>query len=279
MKTALITGADGGMGTEITREVAKAGYHVIMVCIDEVHGHEVRDMIAAETGNKEIEVRQCDLSNLKQVSGELAQGLLSTESHIDLLMHNAGTMQERRNHTADGFEKTVAVNYMAPVVLTERLQGLLHKGSRVVFMVSLSADWGSITYPRFFTAGSEGSFWRIFVYSNSKLALTLYALKKARDLAGQGIMVNGADPGVVSTPIIRMNMWFDPITDLVYRPLIRTPRQGADTAIHLLLSPEMEEQTGGIYHSRKKKKLGKKYNETKQEELWRHTWPLIKAYL
>ena len=255
---------------EITRAVARAGYRIIMVCLDEVSGHEARDIIVRETGNEDIEVRQCDLSSLDEVRG-LAEGIKATERGIDLLMNNAGTMQERRVRTADGFEKTVAVNYLAPVLLTERLLPLMHRGTRVVFMVSLSADWGSLTYPDFYASGRKGGYWRILVYSNTKLALSLHLLRLSRRLAERGIAVNGADPGIVSTAMIRMNMWFDCITDAIYRPIIRTPLEGADTAIHLLLSEEMEGLSGGIYHSRKRKKLGGKYSEERQEELWTHT--------
>ena len=86
----------------------------------------------------------------------------------------------------------------------------------------------------------EGSFWRIPIYSNTKLALWLFTRKLAEMLKDKGITVNAADPGIVSTNIISMDMWFDPLTDVLFRPFIRTPRQGADTAIRLLLAPELE---------------------------------------
>ena len=270
MKTAVITGADGAMGMEITLAVAKAGCRVVMVCADERHGLEARERVVAETGNAEIAVKQCDLSVMDNVV-RLAEDIKAEEQGIDLLMNNAGTMQEDRIRTADGFEKTVAVNYLAPMILTEGLLPKINTGARLVFMVSLSANWGRIDYPEFFAEGRRGGFWRILVYSNTKLALSCYLLRLARRLEGKGITVNGADPGIVSTPMIRMNMWFDWITDLIYRPLIRTPRQGADTAIHLLLSDETKGQTGGIYHSRKRKRLGKKYSEERQDELWHKT--------
>lgn len=268
-RVAVITGADGGMGVEITRAVAKAGYHVVMVCEHEEHGRQVCEHLCAETKGS-IEMLVCDLSSMSQVCA-LANKIVSRYKCVDLLMNNAGTMQERRIITDEGFEKTVAVNYLAPVVLTEHLLPLLHNGSRIVCMVSLSAAWGRLSYPNLFTDGCRGPFWRIPVYSNSKLALSLYILRLARRLKSKGVTVNGADPGIVSTPIISMNMWFDPITDLCFRPFIRTPHKGADTAIHLLLSPDVAMQTGGIYHSRKQKHLNAAYNIQAQEELWSHT--------
>lgn len=278
MKTAIITGADGAMGMEITLAVAKAGYRVVMVCADERHGLEARERVVEETGNADISVKQCDLSVMDNVV-RLTEDIKAEEQSIDLLMNNAGTMQEGRVRTVDGFEKTVAVNYLAPMILTERLLPKINTGARIVFMVSLSANWGRIDYPEFFAEGRKGGFWRILVYSNTKLALSCYLLRLARRLEEKGISVNGTDPGIVSTPMIRMNMWFDWITDLIYRPLIRTPKQGADTAIHLLLNEAINGQTGGIYHSRKRKRLGNKYSEERQEELWQKTKNIISKWI
>ena len=67
-KLAIITGADGGMGTEITRAVAQAGYHVIMLCYTLFKGEERKNQLILETGNKEIEVRQVDLSSMASVT-------------------------------------------------------------------------------------------------------------------------------------------------------------------------------------------------------------------
>ena len=91
-KLAIITGADGGMGTEITRAVAKAGYHVIMVCYTLFKGEERKNQLILETGNKEIEVRQVDLSSMASVTN-IAHDLLGRGQHIDLLMDDAGTLR------------------------------------------------------------------------------------------------------------------------------------------------------------------------------------------
>ena len=77
-----------------------------------------------------------------------------------------------------------------------------------------------------------------------------------------------------------MQMFFDPITDLIFRPIIRTPRQGADTAIHLLLDEDKAEQTGTFNLSNRIKELGDKYqHHKKMDELWEHTEEIVKDYL
>lgn len=270
-KLAIITGADGGMGTEITRAVAQAGYHVIMLCYTLFKGEERKNRLILETGNKEIEVRQIDLSSMASVTN-VADDLLGRGKHIDLLMNNAGTMSSGGLVTTeDGLEYTVAVNYVAPFWLTLKLLPLMGKGTRIVNMVSCTYAIGKIT-PEFFTRGKRGSFWRIPVYSNTKLALWLFTRELSERLKADGITVNAADPGIVSTNIIRMDMWFDPLTDMLFRPCIRTPKQGAATAVSLLLDERWKGVTGQMFASCKPGKVKDKFmNHPQAKQLWADT--------
>jgi NAD(P)-dependent dehydrogenase (short-subunit alcohol dehydrogenase family) len=278
-RVAVVTGADGGMGTEITREIAATGMPVIMVCYDKQHGETVCGQIAEKTGNKDIEVMQADFSSMESVAS-LAAAIKAKGVRVARLMNNAGTLATHFSKTEDGVERTVSVNYMAPFLLTNLLLPLMDKGTRIVNMVSCTYAIGSLDFPDFFSRGRKGSFWRIPIYSNTKLALLLFTLSLAKRLEGTGIAVNAADPGVVSTPIISMHMWFDPLTDIFFRPFIRTPRQGADTAIRLLLDAENEGKTGTFNLSGHTKQLSKKYlPHCKSDELWRETEERLKQWL
>ncbi|MBM6863902.1 SDR family oxidoreductase [Bacteroides caecigallinarum] len=269
-KTAVITGADGGMGSEITKAVAMAGYHVIMVCYTSFKGEEKRSRIILDTGNEDIEVVQADLSSMESVLDAVDKIKDKTPS-VELLMNNAGTMCTHYVRTEDGFEHTVAVNYLAPYLLTRRLLPIMHEGSRIVNMISCTYAIGKIG-PHFFTKGREGSFFRIPIYSNTKLALWLFTRELSELVKGRGITVNAADPGIVSTNIIRMDEWFDPLTDIFFRPFIRTPRQGAETAIRLLLDEQFGNLTGRMFASSKEKKVSEKYMHHPQtKELWKMT--------
>lgn len=276
---AIITGADGGMGTEITRAVATAGYRVVMACCNPQHAQEVCQRLRQETGNRSIEVQTIDLSSLASVAA-FADGMLQRGERVDLLMNNAGTLETGLHITADGLERTVSVNYVGPYLLTRKLLPLMGEGSRVVNMVSCTYAIGHLDFPDFFRRGRKGSFWRIPIYSNTKLALTLFTLRLAREVRGRGITVNCADPGIVSTNIITMHMWFDPLTDIFFRPFIRTPRQGADTAIGLLLDPQAAGCTGTLRVSGKEKRLSAKYTSHPQmEELWSRTEEIVRPWL
>ena len=278
-KLAVITGADGGMGTEITRAVARAGYRVIMACYDSAKAEAKRRMLAENTGNTDIEVRGIDLASLASVAA-FADRLLQEGTPLALLMNNAGTMETGRHITEDGLERTVSVNYVGPYLLTRKLLPLMGEGSRVVNMVSCTYAIGRIDFPDFFLQGKKGAFWRIPIYSNTKLALTLFTIELARRVKEQGIVVNAADPGIVSTNIITMHMWFDPLTDILFRPFIRTPRQGAATAVSLLLDKEAGRRTGTLNVSCHPKQLSDKYLHHKQaDELWRLTEERVKQWL
>lgn len=278
-KLAVITGADGGMGTEITRAVARAGYRVIMACYDPAKAEAKRRMLAEETGNAEIEVRGIDLASLASVAA-FADRLLQEGAPLALLMNNAGTMETGRHITEDGLERTVSVNYVGPYLLTRKLLPLMGEGSRVVNMVSCTYAIGRLDFPDFFLRGKKGAFWRIPIYSNTKLALTLFTIELARRVKERGIVVNAADPGIVSTNIITMHMWFDPLTDILFRPFIRTPRQGAATAVSLLLDEEAGRRTGTLNVSCRPKALSDKYLHHRQaDELWSLTEQRVKQWL
>lgn len=278
-KIAVITGADGGMGSEETRAVAEAGYKVIMACFCPKRAQVVCDRLREETGNKDIEVLGLDLSTLSSVRA-FADTVKSRFESVDLLMNNAGTMETGRHHTVDGLERTVSVNYVGPYLLTRLLLPIMHEGSRIVNMASCVYAIGHLDFPDFFERGRKGSFWRIPIYSNTKLAITLFTLDLAERLRQRGITVNAVDPGVVSTEIIRMQMFFDPLTDLVFRPFIRTPRQGADTAIRLLLDADKAGQTAQLWRTNRIIDLGDKYRHHPQmQQLWNDTEQIVKSFL
>lgn len=279
MKLAIITGADGGMGSEITRAVAAEGYQIIMACYRPAKAEEVRKRIMHETGNPHVEVRKLDLSSLASVAS-FAEMVLKRGERIDLLMNNAGTMGAERCMTEDDLERTVCVNYVAPYLLTRKLLPLMGRGSRVVNMVSCTYAIGRLDFPDFFLRGRKGSFRRISIYSNTKLALMLFTIDLANRLREKGILVNAADPGIVSTNIITMHMWFDPLTDIFFRPFIRTPLQGAATAIDLLLNEDAGQRTGTLNVNGRPKSLSEKYTKHKQMTcLWNQTEELVKNWL
>lgn len=279
MKLAIITGAGTGMGFEEAKAVAAKGFHTIMACHHPDKAEEKRQEIVRETGNENVEVMGIDLADLSSVR-RFADEVKARFQRLDLLMNNAGTLATKLQTTADGLERTVAVNYVGPYLLTRLLLPLMGEGSRIVNMVSLTYRTGKLEFPDFFTRGRKGNFWRIPIYSNTKLALTLFTFNLAERLKDKGITVNASDPWIVSTNIIRMHNFIDPLTDIFFRPFIRSPRQGADTAIHLLLDEDKAGQTGTFNRSNRIVNVGDKYLHHKQmQELWDRTEDIVRKYL
>lgn len=270
-KLAVITGADGGMGMEITRAVACEGYDIIMACFSLSKAEPKCRELVEETGNENIEVWQIDLASMASVRA-FADRMLRQKRSIALLMNNAGTMETGLHITEDGLERTVSVNYVGPYLLTRLLLPLMRQGTRIVNMVSCTYAIGKLDFPDFFLQGKKGCFWRIPIYSNTKLALLLFTIELAERLRVRGITVNAADPGIVSTDIIRMHQWFDPLTDIFFRPFIRTPLQGASTAIGLLLDVKAGGRTGTFNLNNHCCPLSEKYTHPdRRTQLWEET--------
>ncbi len=271
---AVITGADGGMGQEITAAVAKAGYPVIMACKDVEKAKAVCERIRQASGNPQIEVRAVNLASLASVEAFTAQ-LLQEGRPVSLLMNNAGILTTPVRRTEDGLETIVSTNYVAPYLLTRSLLPLMKAGSRIVNTVSCTYAIGKIDAD-FFAKGRRGRFNRISVYSNTKLALLLFTQELAERLRDKGITVNASDPGIVDTDMIRMQAWFDPLTDIFFRPFIKTPAQGAATAIYLALDEEAGSKSGLCFANCKAKKLPERIlHHAQQKSLWGDTEKLL----
>ena len=149
MNTAIITGADSGMGFEETRAVAQAGYHVIMACYSPKLAQPKCEQLKKETGNEHIEVLGIDLANLSTVAAFVKE-VKQRGCSIQLLMNNAGTMETGRHITVDGLERTVSVNYVGPYLLTRLLLPMMQPGARIVNMASCVYCLGHLDFPAFF---------------------------------------------------------------------------------------------------------------------------------
>ncbi len=257
-KIAIITGADGGMGQEHVRAVANAGYEVVMACRTPSKAQPICDRLATETGGK-IRVIPLNLASFTSI-GEFVETIQNEYEHVDLLLNNAGTLLHHSEVTEDGIEQTVGVNYLGHYYLTRLLLPLIPEGSRIVNMVSLTIRYGKIDHD-IFQPVDQKHFNRFTVYSDSKLALLYFTLDLAEELAERNISVNCADPGIVSTNIIRQgNIVIDKLCDWIFRPLIYKPAKGASTMLYLALK-EKQEVTGKCYANRKPVQLKRKMIE------------------
>ncbi|MBO4581634.1 MAG: SDR family NAD(P)-dependent oxidoreductase [Bacteroidales bacterium] len=279
MKTAVINGADGDMGQQLALFLAKSQYNIIMACHSQNKGNAACEKLRNLSRWEHINVMQVDLSSLTSIQ-QFCNTVKNQYSHIDILLNNAGVLPSHAQVSADGYEKTVAVNYLGLFLFTELLSPLFHSGTKIVNMVSLTYKYGKIN-GHFFMPDPHKKYNRFSCYSNSKLGLFYATLYWAEKWKNKGITVNCADPGIVNTNIIRMdNKIIDTLCDIFFRPLIRTPKQGADTMAYVALNEISNTVTGQLFHNRKIKKIKKSILDNPQRTLLiEQTENLLKNYL
>ena len=224
----IVTGATGGMGSEAVRALAKQGHSVIMACRNLEKGETIRKRILDEIPSADLTLMQVDLTSLKSVV-EFTETIKKQNIKLKGLFNNAGAINRHFALTEDGFEQTVAVNYVAPYLLTRRLLPAFTENANLVNMVSLTRFIAKLE--RDFFEKGEKDFRQLSAYSDSKLALLLFTIALSQRV---GFHVNMADPGVVNTGILRMNRWFDPLADVFFRPFCKSPEKGVMPAVNAL---------------------------------------------
>jgi NAD(P)-dependent dehydrogenase (short-subunit alcohol dehydrogenase family) len=198
-RSAVVTGATGGLGYETALALAKAGAEVILTGRDDRKGQSAVEKISREVSGARVSYERLDLANLASIA-DFSQRMHSRQS-LDLLINNAGVMAPpRRQTTADGFEMQFGTNYLGHFALTARLMPLLRRASRPrVVNVSRLAhrtafiDFDDLQGARIYSP------WK--AYGQSKLAMLMFALELQRrsDATGWNLTGNAAHPGFART--------------------------------------------------------------------------------
>lgn len=260
----LITGADGGMGTILTQKMLEAGYDVIMACYSAEIARPIYEKMCKNYTQK-VYLMQVDLGDLNSVK-KLAEEILSQFTSLQIILNNAGVLCHSAQVSPNNIEYTAAVNYIGHYVLNHLLLPIMGKGSQIVSMASHSYQWYNLK-ENFLAPKTQSEFNRFVQYANSKLSLYYYTLDAAKRWKERGIRINIADPGDVSTGIIRQgNKIIDFLCDIFYRPFIRTPEQGAATMLAVALNPEYQKYTGTFFKKGKPCKPNKKYTDNIKEQ-------------
>jgi NAD(P)-dependent dehydrogenase (short-subunit alcohol dehydrogenase family) len=198
-RTALVTGANSGLGLVAARELARAGADVVLACRNIAKGEEARASIAAEVPGAAIAVEALDLASLDSVRA-FAERVRAEREGIDLLINNAGVMAPPRRTTAEGFELQFGTNHLGHFALTGLLLGDLEgrAGARVVTVTSTAHRFGRI---RFDDLQWERHYGRWRAYGQSKMANVLFGLELDRRLRAKGSVVASmlAHPGYAAT--------------------------------------------------------------------------------
>ncbi len=238
----LVTGANSGLGYAVSHGLAEREATVHMLCRSGERGAAARDAISAQTGNAAVYLEGVDVSSLESVAAFVAG---FSPARVDVLVHNAGVLPDAREMTADGLERTVATHLVGPFLLTRLLAPRL-RDARVIFvssggMYTKRLDVDALTR-------LEGRYDGVEAYAQTKRAQVVLSEQLARELAASGTTVNAMHPGWAATPGVERSL---PRFWRAMENRLRTPVQGADTALWLAVAERPKGQTGLFWFDRR----------------------------
>jgi NAD(P)-dependent dehydrogenase (short-subunit alcohol dehydrogenase family) len=238
---------------------------VLLGCRDAAAGERAIERIRASTGSSRLELAQADVSRRDSIAS-LARNLEGRLERLDVLVNNAGTWSQKRRETGDGVELTWGTNQLGYVLVTRELMGLLRAAPRarivnVASQLARDLDLGDVEFRRRRYSG-------ITAYAQSKQANRMWTWALARRLEEGDVTANALHPGGVATPLFSKG---GGLLSRLVGPLIRlrgrSPELGADTALWLAASPEVEGVTGRFFIDRKDVRCRFREREA-EEKLW-----------
>jgi len=245
-RTAVVTGANSGLGLVTARELARAGASVVLACRNLEKGHAAVDEVRAAAPGAQVQLEELDLASLASVRG-FAERFNATHDGLDLLINNAGVMGTPRRRTADGFELQFGTNHLGHFALTtallEQMEG--REDARVVTLSSTAHKMGHINFDNL---NGDRHYFRWNAYGQSKLANLLFALELDRRLRADGSTVKSlaAHPGYAATNLQSAGPpLFDRLVMVASNALIaQSDEMGALPTLYAATQPGLD---GGTY--------------------------------
>ena len=243
--TYLVTGATDGIGKATALALAERGARVIL------HGRNpgkleatIEDLRVA-TGNESLHAVLADFSSLAEVAA-LGERVRTDFPGLNVLINNAGLLTDHWQPTADGFEMTFAVNYLAPFLLTQTLLDTLRANApaRIVNVASTALGGGRIDFGN---QQLEHNFDGWQAYANTKLMNVLFSHHLAGLLAGSGVVSNALCPGLIDTNFFHTSTLFAGGGYERLKPGMRPPEEGALVPLYLATDPAAAEINGAFY--------------------------------
>jgi NAD(P)-dependent dehydrogenase (short-subunit alcohol dehydrogenase family) len=281
-KTVVITGATSGLGRATALQLAQKGASVVIIARSNTKANEVTKEIEKE-GGKGLSIIS-DLSSMEDTK-EAADSIAKVVDRLDVLINNAGAHFPKYRETPEGFESTLALNYLSPFLLTYHLTEQMKQTAsdygeaRLINITSIMhkspINWDDLNY-------QNTPYHSNTAYYQSKHLLTSFTYYLSRQLKETGITVNCIHPGFVKTALAQSNYPF-PMNRIV--PIVgffigESPEQAADTPVWLALSNEVKAVSGEYVHHRKiKKSWAPTKDEKAQSKLYHVTLAMLDKWL
>src|SRR4030081_1467809 len=229
-RTVLVTGGTGGIGKATAIGLATMGARVGITGRDLARAEQAAADIRAATGNPAVDALAADMSSQPEVRWLGVCGL-DADARLDVLVSCVGGFWAHRHPTADGLERTFALNHLAPFLLTNLLLDRL-KASAPARVVTVSSGAQSMGRIDFDDLQGARNYSGQRAYNQSKLANILFTHELAHRLERTWVMSNSAHPGPVRPNFgAEDQAWFFSIISRVVGPLLKAPAQGAETSI------------------------------------------------
>jgi NAD(P)-dependent dehydrogenase (short-subunit alcohol dehydrogenase family) len=249
----MVTGATSGLGLATARQLAALGATVIVVGRDAGKCAAVAASISSGSADGAVDWLVADFADPEAVR-RLAAEAQERHSRIDVLVNNAGATYPTRRLTPEGVELTLAVNHLAPFLLTMLLLDRLRESapSRIVNVASVAHEHARFDFD---DPAMERGYRPFAAYGRSKLANLWFTYELARRLEGSGVTVNAVHPGLVRTALgdhsgaLRRAGWR--LLHVAYRRVSLSPEEGAAAITHLATAQELEDVTGRYFVGRR----------------------------
>jgi NAD(P)-dependent dehydrogenase (short-subunit alcohol dehydrogenase family) len=264
-KVALVTGANAGIGKPTALGLAQMGAEVVLLCRNKERGEEAQKDIREWSGNEKVHLLVADLASqaaIRKAVREFKQKFPS----LRILINNAGIITRERILTSDGMETQLAINHLAPFLLTNLLLDTI-KRSAPARIINVSAKIHHIAKLDLDNLQSENVYSPVQVYARTNIARNLFTLELSRRLEGTGVTANCLHPGVIRTQLAKD---FAPgIPSWMTRRFTMLPEQGAQTSLYLASSPAVTGVTGKYFNNKRIRRASRQSRDSDlAEKLW-----------
>ena len=266
-RTAVVTGANSGIGLETARELARVGYRTLLLCRNAERAAAAKADIDGSVRGADTEIVLADLGSQAQVRAAAA-GIAERLDALDLLVNNAGVTLRKREETDEGIDAMLAINHLGPFLLTNLVLPLLHAApsARIVNVASDAHKFGTVDLDDLQATGGYGLL-GMPRYGDTKLMNIHFTRELARRLEGTEVTANSVHPGAVRT-----NLGDPPaVVRAVVGLFFQSPEKGARTSLAAALDPEYAEVSGS-YFANGKPDDGRLAKRALDDEVARELW-------